>query len=172
MTKRKTTKIEPYLYKLSGLKDVGLVGIEVMKCSECEDERPIIPRIAQLHGLIALELIKKPGLLRGDELRFLRKQASLPQGEFAALIEVSQEHLSRVENGHTETLSEARDRLARAIVATIAKDGEAAREVLLNLGQKKMKRQDNTLKQKQLSFNFTSKDGQWERAASARKVAA
>lgn len=160
MIERKTTPAEPYIYKLSGLRDVALVGIKVSKCKECEDERPTIPAIAQLHKLIALELINKPGLLRGDELRFLRKQASLPQGEFAALIRIRQEHLSRIENNHTTHLGESVDRLARAIVATIAEEGEAAREVLLNIGKKKMK--NGKTQFEQMSFNF---DNHWNKAA-------
>ena len=45
---------------------------------------------------------------------------------------VDPSHLSRVENGHTESLGETADRLARAI-AVIARDGDAARDVLLRM---------------------------------------
>jgi transcriptional regulator with XRE-family HTH domain len=79
---------------------------------------PIIPNVAQLHGLIAEKLLLKNGLLTGQEIRFLRKNAGLSGKDFARYIEVHPAHLSRVENGKgRDRLGAAPDKLACAIIA-------------------------------------------------------
>jgi len=123
---------QPYKYVLSGLKNVFLSGIHVYNCPRCDAQLPVIPRIEELHDLLAREIVSKRGLLAGDEIKFLRKNAGFPANKFAALLGVDPSHLSRVENGHTESLGETADRLARAI-AVIARDGDAARDVLLRM---------------------------------------
>ena len=50
---RQATLEDPYIYTMSGLKHVGLVGIQVRQCPRCKDESPIIPRIGELHRVIA-----------------------------------------------------------------------------------------------------------------------
>lgn len=129
---RKATRQKPYRYDLSGLSNVSLVGITVRTCPQCGGEVPVIPRIAELHDVLARSLIQKPTLLSGEEIRFLRKHEGFPAQKFAVLLGITPEHLSRVENGHTNNLGTSADRLARAI-ATIVKDGETAREVLLQI---------------------------------------
>jgi transcriptional regulator with XRE-family HTH domain len=126
------TQKAPYQYSLSGLKNVYLSGIVVHECPDCRAALPVIPRVEELHDLIARDLASKRGLLSGDEIKFLRKNAGFPAAKFAALLGVDPAHLSRIENGHTDALGESADRLARAI-AMIAKDGDAAREVLLEM---------------------------------------
>jgi putative transcriptional regulator len=134
MKERKTTTQVPYQYDLSGLSNVYLVGITVRTCPNCKAETPVIPRIAELHRILAHALVHKPAPLTGKEVRFLRKQEGFPAQKFAALLAITPEHLSRFENGHTPTLGASTDRLARAI-ATIVKDGEAAREILLQMAE-------------------------------------
>ncbi len=104
MSPRHATRERPYFYKLSGLDNVVLVGIDVYLCPKCSFEAPIIPRVAALHGVIAHDLTFKRGLLCGNEIRFLRKHAALPANQFARLIGITPQHLSRVENGHTKAL--------------------------------------------------------------------
>jgi len=79
-------------------------------------------------------LIEKNGPLVGEEIRFLRKNVGFSGTQFAALIEVRPETLSRAENGHT-TLSATVDKMVRAI-AEAASDGEQVRDLLLNKIQK------------------------------------
>jgi len=138
MAARVATEERPYLYTLSGLHGVGLVGITVWTCGTCGEQSPEVPRMGELHRLIARTLIQQPHLLRGDEVRFLRKQAGFAAGEFATLLGVDRTHLSRVENEHTPTLGETSDRLVRALV-TIAMGGEADRQSLLTLARKLVK---------------------------------
>ncbi len=132
MAERQATPQRPYRYRLSGLSSVALAGIVVRHCPQCRAEQPVIPRIAELHRAIALDLVRKPGLLEGEEVRFLRKWAGFPARKFAALLGVSPEHLSRIENGQTASFGAPTDRLARA-AAVAGRDIEAARDILLRV---------------------------------------
>jgi DNA-binding transcriptional regulator YiaG len=135
MQKRRATRVHPYVYRQSGLKSVLLSGIEVYACPNCDVEAPIIPKIAQLHESLADEITRLPRLLRGDEVKFLRKHAAMPAQQFAKLIGVRPEHLSRVENGHTRSFGKNTDRLIRALTLT-AKKGSDARTTLLDLADR------------------------------------
>jgi transcriptional regulator with XRE-family HTH domain len=140
MVDRMTTNAEPYRYRLSGL-PVGLVGIEVFHCPKCNAQSPIIPRLSELHQVIAGILVRKPAPLTGEEIRFLRKQIGLPA---QLLLGVSPAHLSRVENGYRSRLGAPADRLAR-VAAAKANDNETQRDALLKLAdelyaQKKKRR--------------------------------
>src|SRR6266487_1166795 len=75
MKVRTATAENPYVYNLSGMKDVVLVGIQVLLCPGCQAEGAKIPRIGQLHRVIVKSLIEQPDPLRGDQVRFLRKNA-------------------------------------------------------------------------------------------------
>ena len=130
MQKRTASAEDPYRYSSSGVPGILLYGIPVHRCPRCGAETAVFPRIAQLHRVMARELAGKAGPLTGDEVRFLRKGAGLSASRFAALLGVTPEHLSRVENGHYASLGPAADRLARAI-ALLALDREDAREILL-----------------------------------------
>ena len=132
MIERVATESEPYRYDLSGLKDVLLFGIKVLQCPACGFEAPIVPRVAELHEVIARIIIQKPVPLRGEEIRFLRKHAGFPARKFATLLGVSPVYLSRVENGHTAKLGNPTDRLVRALTLT-ARDGRAAKDMLMQL---------------------------------------
>ena len=133
MMTREATVERPYRYDLSGLNNVFLAGIAVYECAKCDVRIPVIPKVAQLHGLIAKGLLFKDGLLIGEEIRFLRKNAGIAAKDFARYIHVNPSHLSRVENGKTETFSEGTDKLARAIAAEQTGGGAITREVLLEI---------------------------------------
>lgn len=135
MSERQATMEKPYLYSVSGMKDVYLAGITIRECAKCGVAVPVIPRIGQLHDVIAWSIVKEARPLHGDEIRFLRKIAGFPARKFANLLGVSPEHLSRVENGKTDSLGTSADRLARAI-AIVAKDGERARELFLDIADR------------------------------------
>jgi transcriptional regulator with XRE-family HTH domain len=132
MEKRHATREQPYCYRQSGLRELFLHGIDVYLCPKCNVEVPVIPRVAQLYATLADGIVKRTRLLRGDEIRFLRKHAGLPAQDFAQLIGVTPEHLSRVENGHTKSFGKNTDRLVRAFTLT-AKKGPEARKILLAL---------------------------------------
>ena len=130
MVERQATDEAPYAYTLSGLKDVFLVGVRVHHCNSCGEEVPIIPRVGELHCLIAMTLVKQEPLLRGDEIRFLRKNAGFQGSEFAALMGVSPTYLSKVENGRLK-LGLGADKLVRLLASA----DEKRRELLLEIAK-------------------------------------
>ena len=145
MTERQTTRDMPYFYTLAGLPHVGLVGITVVECQKGHAAVPRIPKIGELHRVIADAFVNKAELLTGAELRFLRKNAGFSAQKFAALLIVDPAYLSRVENGKQKGLGPSTDRLARLIVLAALKGGDKIREVLLSeanatIEQKKQKK--------------------------------
>lgn len=163
MAERRATDEAPYAYRESGLTDVFLIGIRVRQCPLCGEQSGIIPRIEELHNLIAETLIKKPTSLKGEEVRFLRKHAGFPAKDFAALLGVDAAHLSRVENNHV-TLGTQSDRLARALVLATNKGqgGEMARNVLLDVARLLARKRQKAI-QRRPTFSL-SKEG-WKAAA-------
>lgn len=131
----RSTNDAPYWYTISGLPNLGLVGINYFYCERCEDKRPLVPRIAELHRVVAVFLIQRPTPLGGAELRFVRKQAGFPQKEFAALLDITPEHVCRVEREAGKYLSDRAEKHARAIVACVIIGGDAARDFLLKTGR-------------------------------------
>jgi DNA-binding transcriptional regulator YiaG len=135
MVTKKATMAEPYRHQMSGLDNVFLTGIDVRQCGKCAARVPVISKIEQLHKAIAKYLVFKKELLRGKEIRFLRKNAGLAANQFAALLGLDPSHLSRVENRKTGNLGAGTDKLARAV--SIA-DGEDVRGVLLDIAERIM----------------------------------
>jgi transcriptional regulator with XRE-family HTH domain len=104
-------KRQSYKYEECGLTNVRLSNILVFECS-CGVRVPEIPSISELHCLIALDLLRKPSLLVGEEVRFLRKMAGLSQRELAELMGVTPTRPSKWENAAP---SKEGDRLLRTI---------------------------------------------------------
>jgi transcriptional regulator with XRE-family HTH domain len=131
---RRTTRDEPYAYTIGGLPHVGLVGIGVYRCAACDAESPVIPKPGELHRVLVRLFLHQPRLLTGNELRFIRKHAGLSAQTFAQYLAVDPSHLSRVENGKTESLGETSDRLARAIVSAVI-DSKLFKDVLARIAE-------------------------------------
>ena len=87
-----------YKFGESGLDNVILCGIELIKCKRCGNEDPIIPALDDLFRTIALALVTKPYGLAGEEVRFLRKYMSLTGDEFSRMLHVDKTTLSKWEN--------------------------------------------------------------------------
>lgn len=160
MEEREATKQVPYPYDLSGLNHVFLIGIVVYVCPHCHAQVPKIPRISELHQVIARTLAERPWPLLGEEIRFLRKQAGFPAQKFAALLSITPEHLSRVENGHTKKLGAQADKLAR-VVGT---NGKQVRELLRKLADERLGGHTEKRKESPTQFKLERKGG-WEVAA-------
>ena len=77
---------QPYRYSFSGVSNVFLSGIRVYNCPQCNTELPLIPKIEELHDLIARQIAQKPTPLTGEEIKFLRKNAGFPAAKFATLL--------------------------------------------------------------------------------------
>lgn len=125
---RKATLEEPYTYKPSGLPDVALLGIIVNVCPRCGLESPILPRVTELHQVIAHTLHKKPTPLSGAEIRFLRKVAGVSAQRFAKMLRIDPTYLSKIENGHVKP-GESVDHLIR-LYGRMAEEDQKTRTLL------------------------------------------
>jgi putative zinc finger/helix-turn-helix YgiT family protein len=160
MIETRATKEEPYVYELSGLKKVFLIGIVVQRCPKCGFESPMIPRIASLHQTIADLVVKKTAPLNGEEIRFLRKHAGFSARQFARVIEVDPTHLSRVENGHTKHLGSATDKLVR-LYTRMAKDDQSSRDLLVQIANEADRRERSVKRARLLRIEAVLERNQW-----------
>jgi transcriptional regulator with XRE-family HTH domain len=134
MVGRRTTDVDAYPYAFSGLPDVYLSGITVYRCPACPSVCPSIPRLEELHRVIARALVAKPSRLEGSEIRFLRKNIGIPAKKIARILGLTPETYSRAENGKNAGLSEPAEKLFRLM----AKDDDdtdrrSVREAILGL---------------------------------------
>jgi transcriptional regulator with XRE-family HTH domain len=164
LIRKVATLQNPYHYDLSGLKDVYLDGITIESCPKCETESPIIPRIAELHAVIAKSLVDKATLLTGEEIRFLRKWAGFAAKQFAALLGIDASHLSRVENGKTRHLGAPVDKLTRAM-AMAASDQEFTKNILLHIAESRIRERKRRRAEKGKVPVFKLVSNRWNRAA-------
>lgn len=104
-------------YGLGGVPHVELHGVEVIRCNSCGKETIGIPRLAQLHRVIAHRFVAQQRMLATVEIRFLRKQIGLSGVDFAQRMGVSRETVSRWESG-AQPMGAVADRLLRLIVIT------------------------------------------------------
>lgn len=103
-----------YKFVESGLKNVELLGIDVIRCPKCKNVDPIIPNVNDLMRLLAVAVLSKPARLKGAEVRFLRKYLGMTGAEFSKLIHVDKGTLSKWENDE-DPIGEQSDRLIRAV---------------------------------------------------------
>ena len=110
------TRKENCRYDECGLKHIALVGAEVTRClcrGNCEIP---IPRLEELHRLLARVLIETKTRFTGDEVRFLRKSLGWSGADFAKHMGVAGETVSRWENDAAPIGPQA-DRLLRFLAA-------------------------------------------------------
>jgi len=123
-----------YQYLESGLDNVTLKGVTIFVCPKGH-RLPALSNIKELHDLIAQRLLTKPALLSGQEIKFLRKQMRLKATEFARLLGLTRQYVSRLEN-EAEPVGPQTDKLIR--LAFIRKQeeesGEIYRDVVLVSG--------------------------------------
>ena len=111
-----TSARESVKYDASGLSRVTLRNVEVRRCPKCGAHEVVIPKIEQLHQLLASAVIQKPAALVAEEIRFLRKYLGWSGADFAKYMGAKPETISRWENGKL-TMSPQADRLLRVMVA-------------------------------------------------------
>jgi putative zinc finger/helix-turn-helix YgiT family protein len=112
------TARQNHRYAESGLPNVVLVGVEVSSCPGCGERVISIPRLAQLHRAIALELIRQPGRLTPQGIRFLRKHLGFATADFAKRVGVAPETVSRWESESSpQEMGPVAERLLRLMVA-------------------------------------------------------
>jgi putative zinc finger/helix-turn-helix YgiT family protein len=104
-------------YDMGGLPHVTLRGVEMRRCGACGDVITKIPRIGQLHRVLADYIIRQPRLLLGSEIRFLRTHLGLSTEDFAHQMGVTRETVSRWQNDK-ERMGPSADHLLRALVTS------------------------------------------------------
>jgi len=103
-------------YVGSGLSNVVLHDVAVRKCRKCGEEEVAIPNLSGLHRCIALLLVTRKSALLAAELRFLRQYLGRSSKDFAKILGVTAETLSRWENAKWD-IPPVADRVVRLLVA-------------------------------------------------------
>lgn len=135
-TNVEVTAKEEYHYKECGLDDVYLIGIKKYKCNDCGEISIEFPLPKQLHRVIGELLCKKDDILSGKEVAFLRKEMRKSGKEFALMLSITAEHLSRVEHDKS-SLSGSIDTLIRALYTIYICEGEIVSEGAFDTVSKK-----------------------------------
>lgn len=158
-------------YEIGGLPHVVLQGVEVSQCKDCGKEEIAIPRIGQLHHVIAMALAKQPRMLAPSEIRFLRKHTGHSTGDIAQAMGVSRETISRWETG-AKSMSALADRLLRVIVLTHEPTGDyAAKDDAAAVAELLKSLNDTPTPAKLVPVQLrNSKDG-WIRAMEGKRLA-
>jgi putative zinc finger/helix-turn-helix YgiT family protein len=130
------TARENYLYKESGLPNVTLVGIEVHRCPHCGEHEAVIPKIEELHRVIATTTARKAPRLAREEIRLLRKYLGWSGGDFAEHMGVSPETVSRWENG-SAPMGATAERLLRLAALTLEPTSDYSLDILKDVAQRK-----------------------------------
>jgi putative zinc finger/helix-turn-helix YgiT family protein len=104
-------------YNIGGLPHVELHGVEVTHCQSCGKEGIAIPQIGQLHRVLADAFVQQRRMLAPAEIRYLRKHIGLSAGDFAQIMGVARETVSRWETG-AQPMGAVADRLLRLLVVT------------------------------------------------------
>ncbi len=107
-----------YLFSESGLSNLVLKNISIIKCVECGNSDPIISKPKAIIREMARAIVNKPFGLTGEEIRFLRKYLGMSQDTFANHLHSDKAVLSRWENDH-EPVGSKSDLLIRTITVIL-----------------------------------------------------
>lgn len=113
---RKATAAKPYYFTWSELRNVHVYGIKYDECKICRKVAASYPAAFQMLDVLADAVLTKPTALNGEEIRFLRKHARMSASDFAALVGVSIDQVSRWENNRNLP-ERATDKLIRLLTA-------------------------------------------------------
>jgi transcriptional regulator with XRE-family HTH domain len=129
---RGTVVLGDYLFVESGLNNVTLHGVELLKCPQCGSVTPVLSKINRLMRLIARALVLKPSELTGKEIRFLRKYMGLTGERFGKKLGLTKEHVSRIENDKHQVGGQT-DRLIRYLAISASSSLQHDMKQLLEL---------------------------------------
>jgi DNA-binding transcriptional regulator YiaG len=87
-------KDQNFDYQGCGLNNVVLVGIQVLHCKCGGESSPMIPKIREVHQLIAEAILFQGAKLRYCDIRFLRHQANLNINTMARYLALDKELLT------------------------------------------------------------------------------
>jgi len=109
-----------YRFRESGLDNVVLKGIEIIKCPACGNEDAIIPNLDGLLRIIAVAIVTNRLPLRGAEVRYLRKYLEMSGEQFARILHTDKSTLSKWETGAVNIGSKS-DLLIRAVALNLGR---------------------------------------------------
>src|SRR5689334_12980477 len=114
---------QTYHYKECGLDNVYLKNVGTRVCESCGEKSIRLPRIKELHATIGRAVAMQPCPLRGQDIRFLRKQLGYSAKEWATFLRTDASTLSRWENDQQEIGSQS-DALIRLLYFRIRDEVE------------------------------------------------
>jgi len=119
---RKEARVErgTYRFRESGLDNVVLKGIEMIRCSACGNEDPIIPNLDGLLRVLAVAIVTSRLPLSGAEVRYLRKYLEMSGEQFARILHTDKSTLSKWETGAVNIGSKS-DLLIRAVALNLGR---------------------------------------------------
>lgn len=94
---------------------VMLLGTEIRTCPGCGERLTCIYRVDDLHRVIAFAFAEQEARLAPDQVRFMRKYLGWSGGQFADIMGVAAETVSRWENGAQE-MTTPHEKLLRVLV--------------------------------------------------------
>lgn len=92
------------IVKAEHVEDLGGVVVKVLnavvvqRCSACGEEMTGIPDLPGLARAAAMARALNPAILSGKEIKFIRRALDMSQKQFAEMMDLSPEHVSRWEN--------------------------------------------------------------------------
>lgn len=110
-----TSTQEAYKDRECGLSYVTLRNVTIDRCPSCGEVVVSIPRISELHKVLSFAVASKPSRLEGAEIRFLRKYLGWSGVQFANIMGVAPETVSRWENDSTP-MGQTAERMIRLMV--------------------------------------------------------
>ena len=125
---RRATAENPYHYTESGLPNVYLAGIRYYVCQQCGTQSAEIHAVKRLHMALARLIVENEARLTGADIRFLRKRLGKSAIDFAKIVGVTPEQVSRWENDSNAPEKSA-DKFIRLYYAVLSGDKELRHKI-------------------------------------------
>lgn len=103
-------------YRECGLEDVDLLGVEAFLCLNCANRAVTIPRLGELHALLARTVAAKSGRLSPAERQYLRSYIGWSRGDFAE--EMRYWFGDQVQTDEAGEFDERAERMVKRLVLT------------------------------------------------------
>ncbi|MCX5834978.1 MAG: type II toxin-antitoxin system MqsA family antitoxin [Deltaproteobacteria bacterium] len=107
-------KDRPYHYTESGLDNIYLHGVTQYECTKCGEKAVEIPKVKNLHLVIGRDVVCSEKKLKGQEIKYLRKELGLKSKQIAEILSVDLSTFSRWENSKA-SIGPVADKLLRLI---------------------------------------------------------